>query len=191
MINTYVPLDVNFKEDLFVSDDYNIWRRDIDKNPSNYEGQYRCAGSQLLALFGAVPEIKLSFNYTHNQVFETSYLNTLMKALIKSVQEGKGGVAKMTLPLKENKFWNIIGGYDVEVLFVYNHNCTDFEDRLPEKTQQEIKNPKGVFRNYPFYPTKHLVKDSLCLRNEEVVLLASQAEFIVRRNKELFESIFK
>lgn len=191
-INSYSPLDLNFKPDHFIEElSPSSGESSKRVNVDDHDDQYQCAAAELLSLFGAVEEIKLEYNYTNNQVFAKDDLNKLMLDFLDNVKKGKGAVSKQTFRVLENKVWNIQGGYDVEILFVYNERVHNFEKRLPLDTRTEIKDPEGHFEHYPFYSTTYQNSEAFSLEEDEVTLLVAQAEFIVKENDELFLSIFQ
>ena len=192
-INSAFPLDLNFKKDVFSNEPTADGEmvKEVPAGHSYLNEEYYCADTQLLALFGAVKVISLSYNFTTATVFERSRLNDVMFGLIESVKAGKGAVTKQKLKVLENRDWNIKGGYDVDVLFVYNEHCHNFMNRLPEDTRKVLDDPDGGFGDFPFYRTTFQNDRIFSLQLEEVNLIAAQAEFVLKENKKLLSSMFE
>merc|ERR1719329_1587686 len=87
----------------------------------------------------------------HNHVFPKADIKDVMCGLQTLKNAGRPAVFNKTHRVLNNNWWGIQGGYDVEVVYVYNDHCTDFEHSLPEDTQQHINAGLGHgFHNYPF-----------------------------------------
>lgn len=193
LVNAGTEIDMNFQDNIFIAD-LTPPTESTDapkKTDQDHEKQYTCADTQLLALFGAVEEIKLGYNYAHNQVFPLESLNDVMHDFLNNMKAGRGAISKRRLKVLDNPVWNIVGDYEVDVLFVYNSLCQNFIDKLPEETKSEIGKKEGSFENYPYYKTTNQNLRPFSLDNDEVSLLAAQAAFMMSENAAQLKSLIE
>lgn len=135
--------------------------------------------TNLLPLFGIDVDESVYGRFSQNQVFETERLTELVELLNEKKAANKPLVVQMTLQVLPNTFWNIEGGWDVEILWFYLENCDAFVELLPEETREEIsKGEKGKFKNFPCYDT--FSQDHLT--NEQINLLQAFTEWQVMEN---------
>merc|ERR1712031_133263 len=89
-----------------------------------------------------------------NQVFASSELAALVCELQRLIENGKPAVVRKSLTVLPNHWWGIVGGFDVDVVLVYNEVCKDFQSQLPAETQAELaKGSSGGFASFPHYKT--------------------------------------
>eukprot|EP00924_Labyrinthula_sp_SR-Ha-C_P016906 augustus_masked-scaffold_6-processed-gene-18.57-mRNA-1 protein AED:1.00 eAED:1.00 QI:0/0/0/0/1/1/2/0/1163 len=183
ILNTNIPLDINFAQ----KSSYVTVKRKKGKNIL----KYCSATTDLLSLFGVKVPIYDSENHTHDQVFHEDELKGVLSGLVQSIKSGRGAVFATKLEVLENKFWNIVGGYDADIVFVYNEKCLKFEEQLPRDTKHSLRMlEKGKFAHFPHYNTTFQNKGAFSLSKEQVGLLAAQGEFLIKENASTFETIF-
>ena len=109
------------------------------------------------------------------------------------MEMGLPTVVAASLPLVTNDFWGIRGtGTEpaVEVLFVMNNKCLEFEELLPADTRAAIaagRSGEGPLQNFPYYGTLFQNPGNLFgLTTMQVNLLAAQTEYAVMKNVDLF-----
>jgi hypothetical protein len=130
----------------------------------------------------------------HNVVFAAENLQLYLCDLQKLMSDGKPTVLRRTFKVLPNKWWGITGGYDVDVLLVYNSKCQDFVKILPKETQDELsKGSDGDFAHFPNYKTKgqNSELDLVGLTAQQVNLLAAQGEYAVLQNRDKFEAMLR
>jgi len=188
-VNSARPLDRDFVPDRFFECEREKGRT---KFSIGDKVTYACADGALLGFFGAWEAIEWSFNYTMNTVFEKEKLNDVMEQMLQNLNNGKGAWAKIKLKLLANEVWSIPGGYHVEVIFIYNETVQDFVDKLPQETQDEIKEGRhGYFEHFPHYKTTLQNPPRLFnLTQPQVNLLSSQAEYLITSNADVFKDFF-
>jgi len=143
---------------------------------------------QLYVLFGYNTTSK-DYYYANDQIFAQDLCLPMCQELRALMMAGKPAVLKKKLPVQENTWWGISGGWEVEFVILYLATSTNFESQLPEDTQQEIaKGDKGAFAHYPIYATEmeNGAGDSLGLTTAQVNLLAAQGEYSVQTNAQMF-----
>lgn len=177
-INSAVPFDETFEE------------KEYFRKNSKDEFEYS-ADTQLLCLFGQVQAPTKAFNYTSNHVFVAEQLDKVMSELKENKNKGVGAVAKVVLTTVDNEYWNIKGGIEVEVMFVYNEKCNNFESLLENDVKEEIDKDNSSFGEYPFVKTVFQNDHVLQLDQNEVNLLSAQAEFILKQNKDMLLEMFE
>lgn len=149
----------------------------------------------LSCLFGVCSEVAAQGpgqSYLGIQVFSENDFRKLMCEFQKQRDAGNASVVKMSHVSVENTWWGIPAGLDVDIIWVYNERVTNFEQRLPAETRQEIaRGGSGPFANFPFYKTSEQNSDdALNYHANQVNLLSAQAEYTVLQNKHLFCDIF-
>lgn len=77
-----------------------------------------------------------------------------------------------------NTWWGIDGGFEVDILYVYNEDSKGFKEELPSDTQQALEGG-SAFSGFPFYKTvgQNGFSQFTQLTNAQVNLLAASAEF--------------
>lgn len=132
--------------------------------------------------------------YAFNVVFPAEELAPYLCELQKLKAAGKPAVLQKTFQVQSNSWWGIVGGYEVDTLLVYNTECREFEDLLPEDTRAELaKGSDGDFANFPHYKTlgQNSFLNPVGLTSQQVNLLAAQGEYAVLQNQELFETMLR
>lgn len=137
-----------------------------------WNAKYPLDGSiywDLAALFGAVPEGKGptmssgvinagAFNQ-HIQVFETTKWAELVAAVMKCAEDKVPLIVSMALKVLPNHAQGVEGGYDAEVVFVFNSMPDLWHDALPQDSiakLQELKKQEG----FPAISTTKIDYDS-------------------------------
>eukprot|EP00812_Abedinium_dasypus_P006262 NODE_1790_length_1062_cov_301.346574.p1 GENE.NODE_1790_length_1062_cov_301.346574~~NODE_1790_length_1062_cov_301.346574.p1 ORF type:complete len:215 (-),score=56.09 NODE_1790_length_1062_cov_301.346574:329-973(-) len=126
---------------------------------------------------------------TKNQVFRKRDFLPLMCDLQKLKKAGKPAVIRRSsFEVVENPWWNIIGGWTVDIVFVYNDRIEDFERALPHDTQASLK--AGHFSKFPNMATTFENPAELTKYTPaQVNLLAAQAEYAILQNRDMFEHV--
>jgi len=147
---------------------------------------------QFQSLFGYWEFDDLGEFLSQNQVFAKEDLLPVVCELQRLRDSGKPAVASKTLAVLANDWWGIRGQYEATVLIVYIDRCTDFEQELPGDTQRDLlRGYWGHFHRFPHYlPAFQNGGEATALSPAQVNLLAAQAEYSVRQNRHLFESLF-
>ena len=91
--------------------------------------------------------------------------------------------------VKANKHYGIEGGWDVEVLWVYNERVDHWEDLLIPALRDMIGH--GSLGNFPHYETFFQNKPAVIdLSRKQVSMLAHLASWNVMSNAETFRKMF-
>jgi len=119
-----------------------------------------------------------------NQVFAKEDLPPLLCKLQGLIREGRPAVVRQKHRLLPNSWWGIRGGYDVEIMYVYNAPCKDFSDRLPERTRKMLESgSEGPFAHFPYYKTTFQNEyEFTALTRSQITLLAALTEYSVLEN---------
>jgi hypothetical protein len=157
---------------------------DIDASISSYFGVPNIPDSPFDVLEW------LSETVYRNKVFRVRDYAKVVTELQASAERGNGAVAQFELETVRNDWWGIKGGDKVLVTFVLLSRAYGFEDALDadlrgmvcedEKDPQLLK-AEGPFKDFPHYST-----GAAGINKERANLLANQAGWIVKKNKELF-----
>uniref|UniRef100_A0A7S2NUF7 Uncharacterized protein n=1 Tax=Zooxanthella nutricula TaxID=1333877 RepID=A0A7S2NUF7_9DINO len=129
--------------------------------------------------------------YTHNQVFKREDFPGLLCELQKLIAAGKPAVVRKTLAVQANAWWGITP-YDVDMVFVYNQKCAEFEALLPEETRTSIEQGgEGEFNHFPNFKTmfNNGARHATTLTAAQINLLAAQAEYSVLQNEAMFRDL--
>eukprot|EP00924_Labyrinthula_sp_SR-Ha-C_P010618 snap_masked-scaffold_61-processed-gene-0.50-mRNA-1 protein AED:1.00 eAED:1.00 QI:0/-1/0/0/-1/1/1/0/604 len=181
-VNTATPIDIHYKE----HSKYVTYKFDQEF----VQVDYKAACTDFLSLFGCIKFMSLQYNYMSTHVFKESDLEGVMEGLVKNIVSGKGGIVRKRLKVLPNRSWNIEGGEIVDIIFIYNQKCDNFEKRLPKETFQEIRKEESIFKRFPYYNTTFQNRASLSLTVPQVNLLSAQAEFVIKENLDLFKKFF-
>jgi hypothetical protein len=73
------------------------------------------------------------------QVFPSTCWDELLTALRAKASAGKAVCHRMTMPVLANPHVGVIGGYEVEVLFIMNAAVAEWENALPPDTKSLLK----------------------------------------------------
>jgi len=123
-------------------------------------------------------------------VFPEEELRELIPELITATNSGKGTVVKKTHRVIANPWWGIVGGWQVEICWVYLQMPQNWFQNLPSDTKDAITKNDAVLKNFPNYATAdnngHLSLTRLT--NSQVTLLADMTDWVVRTNANLVRS---
>lgn len=135
-------------------------------------------------LFGQTPDFKL------NRVFSESKYQPLVQGLL-DAKEAEGTVLfKDTYTVQENLHYGIEGGWDVEILWVYNERVKAWESELAPEVKSEVSQLIGTGSpgGFPHYKTFFQNFPAIIdLSSEQVSLLAELSCANIISNKRLFE----
>lgn len=146
--------------------------------------------NQLYDKFGYGTDDALAGFLSHNHVFAQSDLWDLVCDLQQLRVSGRPAVKNMTHTVLRNEWWGLPGGNSVDVLWVYNDRCRDFEELLPADTQDSLRGG-GPFDRFPNYKTvEQAMPEFTALTAAQINLLAAQAEYIVHSQSVLFTEFF-
>ena len=125
--------------------------------------------------------------FSLNAVFDESKYDDLVNGL-RSAKESKQTVMfKDTYAVKANPHYGIEGGWDVEVLWVYNERVKEWEKELPAEVKNRIGNELA---NFPHYKTVFQNKPKVIdLKPEEVNLLAHLSSWNITYNEATFQEM--
>lgn len=111
----------------------------------------------------------------NNQVFKKGDLPPLLCEFQRLRRAGRPLFVTRRLELQRNSWWGITGGSTVEVMFVLNEKCPEWESYLPKETQVQVG--KNDLKDFPLLDTtSHYT-------NAQVNLLAAQAEYTVMNHR--------
>ncbi len=117
--------------------------------------------------------------YPHNQVFDSSEYDALVRELQRQKFDGKPVVATTKHVTLANPWWGVAAGKTVEITWVYNDAAQDWQDRLSLEVQAALTD--GTFPNFPFYKTAFEPGGGLLgLPARDVNLLADLSAWVVR-----------
>jgi len=136
------------------------------QEPTGAAGEFALAGGyEVSSLFGVVPRGSTRFSGTDearqaasSQVFETGEWPPLYRELRARFYAGEPPVIRRkALRVLPNAFQAVRGGYDADVLFVFNVRTAGWEERLPLATRLELERGRGDANSpmggYPVVPT--------------------------------------
>lgn len=124
------------------------------------------------------------YHLSKNQVFARARLQDIVCELQTKKEAGRPTVHFATLRVLPNAWWGITGNFDVDIAFIYNSRCTEFEAMLPPDVGLEVskgaRGGGGLFNKFPHYSTVFQNPLQLtALKNEQISLLAAQAEYFI------------
>jgi hypothetical protein len=96
-------------------------------------------------LFGQTPLFSL------NHVFPEDMYADLVENLLVKKEAGQTVMHKARYPVREAPHYGIEGGWEVDVLWVYNERVKEWEDRLPANIRKKIGT--GSLGTFPHYRT--------------------------------------
>lgn len=137
---------------------------------------------------------EFGYDYTHNQVFDSSDFVDAAVQLQTTMAGGKGCYAVQTLTTVENKRWSIPAGIVVNVTWVYLSRLEAWENQLVDEVKKHVTPtfdpsdpakgaPEGPFHNFPHYQDV----SQLELSPEQTNLLADLTGWMVMQNKDVFQ----
>ena len=140
----------------------------------------------LFSLFGAYTDLEKNANYMHNTVFPQNRLKGLLEKMSAQVVAGNACVVEETYDVLGNDFWGIEDGWQVQVMWFYLTEATNFNNMLPEDTMTEmLKSIRGDFPRFPNYKTfgtKKGTRIEPALTHSQANILASFTEWSVTQN---------
>lgn len=131
-------------------------------------------------LFGQTP------GFTINHVFPKSRYERLINSLKAAKESGETVMFKDTYRIRKAKHYGIKGGWDVEVLWVYNERVKTWEDKLRPEIRETIGS--GSLGSFPHYKTFFQNPPAIIdLSAKQVNLLAHLSCWNVMSNSETFK----
>mmetsp|Transcript_78436 Transcript_78436/g.197024 ORF Transcript_78436/g.197024 Transcript_78436/m.197024 type:complete len:774 (-) Transcript_78436:27-2348(-) len=149
--------------------------------------------SQVRDKFGLWTQDDIGEFLTRNQVFREADLAPLLCGLAKIRDVGKPTVVSQRMEVQRNDWWGITGGFEVDMLFVYNEKCDEFVQALPQETRDEMdRSLMGSFKRFPHYlPVFQNIGEATGLTDSQVNLLAAHAEYMTMQTAPLFKQILE
>lgn len=160
--------------------------------------------SALPALFGAYSATQLAdlqrtegMDMSHNQVFAREDLEAVVCALRDIRFDAKGAVrpdhgtvlARSRHTVQANHWWQIEGGWDVEVLWVYNAQVPVWQQALSEAVRLKL-DAEDKLGDIGSFPTYHTVTSTLLGMSEtQLNALANLGAWNVTENQAEFEAL--
>jgi len=159
--------------------------------------------SSLPALFGAFSQQQLhdmqaseGIDASHNQVFATDELDPLAQQLrdirfaaADKIKPDHGAlIARSKHSVQKNDWWQIEGGWEVEVLWVYNAQTPAWEQRLQPDVAKALKDDSDGLGAFPVYNTIRSTLEGMTPL--QINALASLGEWTVTDNASQFEAMF-
>jgi hypothetical protein len=137
-------------------------------------------------LFGKTPPFNL------NHVFPEEMYPELVENLLIEKEAGKTAMHRATYPVREAPHYGIEGGWEVDVLWVYNDRVKEWESKLPANIRKKIGT--GSLGTFPHYKTFFQNPPQIIdLSATQVNLLAHLHcwNITVSENAQLFSDILK
>ena len=126
--------------------------------------------------------------FPHNVVFPQDDYQQLVAALLSARQAGVTVMHKARYDVLANPFWGIEGGWQVDLLWVYNERVPEWESELPAGISSLIG--AGSLHNFPHYKTFRQNPPAVIdLRPEQVHMLANLSCWNVISNETIFKSM--
>lgn len=137
---------------------------------------------------------EFTFDYSNNQIFDTSLLFSLFCDAQKLKKDGKPVVVYREYTTLKNRHWGIEAGKRVKIVFSWVEKSSNWEEQLPNETQQAINN--GTFdsvgnrRGFPYLRSLNGTSipppagDIAALAAGQANLYASLAEWSLRQNED-------
>ena len=125
--------------------------------------------------------------FSLNAVFDESKYDDLVNGLRLAQDADQTVMFKDTYGVKANSHYGIEGGWEVEVLWVYNERVKEWEKELPAEVKNRIGNELS---NSPHYKTVFQNKPKVIdLKPEEVNLLAHLSSWNITYNEATFQEM--
>lgn len=123
-----------------------------------------------------------------NAVFPAEQYEPLVQGLLAAKRAGNSVIYKDRYSVLDNPLFGIKGGWEVEVLWVYNERVPAWESQLPADTGRLIG--QDLFENFPHYKTYGQNPPAIIgLEPEQVNMLAHLSSWNILDNAELFLSM--
>ena len=138
-----------------------VWPLSLDYSPDRWPAdlnqshpQTRDVDPFLAPLFGAPSE-----RFPHNHVFPEADYATVVSGLQSAKRRGDPVLMTATHTVQPNAWWDLDGGEDVSVCWVYNEHVERWLERLPEALRRDVRQgtapeTTGPFANFPHYLTQ-------------------------------------
>ena len=134
-------------------------------------------------LFGKTP------GFEDNIVFPEDKYEILVQGLLEAKNQGKTVMFRGTFPILQNDHYGIVGGWDADILWVYNERVGEWEDKLPPEIRAEIGH--GSLGNFPHYRTFFQNPPAVIdLSKKQVNMLANLSCWNIVSNSADFEGMF-
>ena len=101
--------------------------------------------NSLPPLFGQTPD------FMDNHVFDPAKYGPLVQALLAAKSDGRPVVHRDMYRVRQNDLYGVEGGWDVDILWVYNERVRDWEGQLRSEVRERIG--RGSLANFPHYLT--------------------------------------
>ncbi|HSG16533.1 MAG TPA: hypothetical protein VLE70_09445 [Anaerolineae bacterium] len=138
--------------------------------------------SAIPPVFGQTPD------FMNNAVFPSGQYSALVDGLLAAKREGRSLLFKDTYRVQDNAFHGIEGGWDVEVLWVYNERVPAWESALSAAIRDQIGH--GSLERFPHFKTMGENKPAIIdLRPEQALLLSHLSCWNITANADLFLSM--
>lgn len=119
----------------------------------------------------------------NNQVFPTSAYDDLAAGLATAnITNGGPAMFRQTVPVLANMQFHVAGGYELDILWVYNTNVPNWRNLLRPQVAQYV----DTLANFPNY----LTIEQLGLSAEEVNALAELSYWNLASNEDVVTSMF-
>jgi len=126
-----------------------------------------------------------------NHVFSKEGLAEIQNALHEKLESGEATICTNIHSVINNDHHGITGGNEVEILWVYNHNYKNWEDRLPAEVSNKIGRKMGKLANFPHFATfMENAAKLIDMHPIQANLLSNMSCSVVRDNAEDFIKIF-
>jgi len=137
--------------------------------------------------------------YTNNHIFPREDVGSVFCGLQSLKLQGRPLVHRSKHNVIPNTWWGIKGGWELDLVIVYNDQSTEFENALPAETQEAFggetpqERTDGEFAHFPLYNTLDQtgITEFTQLTTAQVNLLAAQSEFFIRKNEALFREVLR
>lgn len=153
-----------------------------------------------IAVSGELFEV--SFDYSNNQIFDTSLLFSLFCDAQKLKKAGKPVMVYREYTTLKNQHWGIEAGKRVKIVFSWVEKTSNWEAQLPNETQQAINDGKfdslGNKRGFPYLRSLNgtslppglppIGGDIAALTAGQANLYASLAEWSLRQNEDMLKT---
>jgi hypothetical protein len=96
-------------------------------------------------LFGQKPD------FMDNHVFDAAKYGPLVQALLAAKSDGRPVAHRDMYRVRQNDLYGVDGGWDVDILWVYNERVRDWEGQLRSEVRERIG--RGSLANFPHYLT--------------------------------------
>ena len=124
-----------------------------------------------------------------NQVFDPISLLRLKTGLLERLREGKATIHSDNYTIVKNEHHGISGGNQVKILWVYNQNYKNWEERLPSEVSNKIGIGKKL-SNFPHFATfEENFPKVIDLHPVQANLLSHMSCSVVMDNADMFSEI--